>query len=299
MNENIEDIDNWVNTFDENNLQIIDNLTNTDSDKEETVENDDSPLPEHEKVFYDNYNGTIKNDMKCICIDDILKKNKVSLLSYELLQCECSISHFVQVLLEDMEKMPEKNITMEKITSIIEYLEWISDTCGILAKRISQKLLFHEKYDIPKIIRSSYNFCMKNTQCKNFYVKNASPDCKDHHYVHSLLKYDVDSILLFLKYIVKNNIKLTSEHLSDLNLSIKTICFVTRHMAKEINYINHITKNNSEQFHKNNPFESGKKTGPRNFKYNKSRPTKSFSNKSSPKNNNFKNNNRYSILSNF
>ena len=160
-------------------------------------------------------------------------------------------------------KVSDKLMTVARLTDIIIYLEWISSASEILSNRIKQEIL---KYvppmdsTIPPIVRSSYIFCIKSTQCKNFYNKDEFPKCKNHHYVHSLLKYDTDSIIMFLKYIIDNGLELTIDQLNNLYLSVKTICFVIRNMQKEICYIHHITKNNSEIYHRCNPIDLCKKT---------------------------------------
>lgn len=164
-------------------------------------------------------------------------------------------------------KNADKLMSLDRLNDIIIYLAWISSACEVLAKRIGQEIikmdfgsdLKVDLTDTPSIIRSSYNFCVKSTQCKNFYNKNEFPVCKNHHYVHSLLKYDIDSIIVFLRYIANNNLDLTIDQLNNIYLSIKTICFVTRNMHREIYYIHYITKNNSEPYHRNNPIDMHKK----------------------------------------
>lgn len=246
-----EELDCWFNELNDNTIEII----NTDDCKKGEP-----------SIICDEKNS--EDYSKCICIDDIIKKKQEFMPSNEIIQYECSISHYIQALMEELpfqksrfhdrfNKLPSFDI----LQSIKEYLEWISKACEILAKRINQELLEHktDNKDKPKIVRSSYNFCKKYTQCKNFYSRYEPPTCKEHHYVHSILKYDVDSVINFLSYIIKNKIDMTIEELDDLRLSIKTISYVTRHMSKEISYINYITKNNSETFHRNNPIEIRKK----------------------------------------
>jgi len=158
---------------------------------------------------------------------------------------------------------PGENLDSEKITDIITFLKWLSNASELLASRINQPKIINNKHIIsrskPSIVRSSYNFCPKYTQCKNFYNKNETPTCKEHHYVHSILKYDIDSVVNFLQYNIDNNLGLEGDDFNNFYSSIKTICFVTRHMAKEIDYIHYITKNNSELFHKNNPIDNFRK----------------------------------------
>ena len=249
-----DELDDWFNELDDKTIEIINKnlIKEEEPDKENLIDIKQPPNDETAEMT------------KCICVDDILKKDPSSFTSNELIQYECSIAYFIQVLMEGSinnkiksSKIYDNDLTFEKIQSIIEYLEWISLACETLAKKIGQELLVFEE-DKPSIVRSSYNFCIKYTQCKNFYSKYETPNCKEHHYVHSLLKYDIDSVIAFLKYVIKNNIVMSKEELNNLYLSIKTICFVTRHMAKEISYIDYITKNNSETFHRNNPIEINK-----------------------------------------
>ena len=260
------DFDNWFEGLDNKSIEII-NPQSIVEDKVVELTN---------VIETDNSESTDEN--KNICIDDILKKNPDKLNAVEIMQYECSIAYFIQVLIESSIISPEEdqeniktklerkfhpelarlsatNLNKEKIDTIIEYLQWISIASDNLAKRINQPILFRKPQDRPSIVRSSYNFCMKYTQCKNFYSKNELPTCKEHHYVHSQLRYDVESIIYFLRYVDDTGIKMTKEDLNNLYLSIKTICFVTRHMAKEISYIDYITKSNSETYHRNNPVE--------------------------------------------
>jgi len=218
-----------------------------------------------EKISLETEN-MIETAIKCICIDDILTKNPEALKASEVIQYEFSIAHFVQILLEGSaannktktHSIDEEELNADKISSIIDYLKWISDSSKTLANRIGQSLIDFQPERTPTIIRSSYNFCSKNIQCKNFYSKNESPTCQEHHYVHSVLRHDINSVIAYLIYITKNNIVMKKEDWNNIYLSIKTICFVTRHMAKEIGYIESIT-NNSENFHRSNPAEFIKK----------------------------------------
>lgn len=259
------DLDNWFD-FDEKTIEIINsNLLKEDASSV-------SDIMPHENITDDNDNDEI--NVKYVNIDEIIAKCPNSMSSNDLIHHECSISYFVQVLMEGSSSNKFKTIksfnhdlTIEKMASIVEYLKWISNVSDILAKRIGQDQITH-KYEftknnkgqnIPVIVRSSYNFCTKYTQCKNFYSTRDKPCCKEHHYVHSLLKYDVDSVITFLEFVIKHNVSISNEDLNNLYLSIKTICFVARHMGKEISYIDSLTKNNSEIYHRNNPIDINKK----------------------------------------
>ena len=308
-NEN--DLDGWFNDLDDQMVEIInknliqDDNVNSETDMEIELEaksgyqNEvDVDVAKDRYHSYnnknnhfnknDNYNHNYnynKNDdfninKNCeideyIYIEDILEKDIEKIDSNTLIQYECCIAYFIQVLMEGTTnnkiksfKNHDVGLTEDKMADIIIYLKWISNTCKFLATKISQELLIYKSYFNykPTIIRSSYNFCTKYTQCKNFYSKYEIPTCTEHHYVHSLLKYDVDSVIIFMEYMLDNTISLIPEEINNIYLSVKTICFVTRHMAKEISYIDYITKNNSETFHRSNPIDvSRRKNLKKNF----------------------------------
>nr|AEX63045.1 hypothetical protein mv_L843 [Moumouvirus Monve] len=264
---NYDELDDWFNQneYDENTIQVIksqndDNKNNFDPDN-----NEYNNLDTCKNIYSDNeenFDLDLEPADKQMYVEDIIKKNQLGLSSNELIQDESSVAYFIQMMLESVTKIKfqeTKNLNEEKINSIIEYLEWISKTSDILANRIKQTTINYMPDKIPTIIRSSYNFCAAFTQCKKYYKKNEEPTCEEHHYVHALLKYDVDSVIAFLKYIIKNKLSLSDDDSNNLYLSIKTICFVTRHMAREISFIEYLTKNNSEEYHRNNPIEFNKR----------------------------------------
>lgn len=235
MTSNIlpDELDEWFNKPVENDISTIDHC-----------------LPNNEQATNDTW---CTNNNRSICIEEIIQKHPPQLLSCELIQYECSIAYFIQVLLETYAHFKTNKkieiISTDKIKNIIQYLNWISETSGVLAKRINQPTIRAS----PQInlTRSSYNFCNEGTQCKCFYDIQINPTCKNHHYVHSLLKHDVDSLIKFLE---NKMMELTIADLQNVYLSIKTICFVSRHMAKEIGYVQYVTKNHAETFHRSNPF---------------------------------------------
>lgn len=204
-----------------------------------------------------------------IYIEDLLQKNIEILTSNELIQYECSIAYFTQILIDGSRVNPEgdnayREISASKMHDIVDYLSWISHASYVLATRIGQTIpvaaIGHDA--TPCLVRSSYNFCEKYSQCENFYRKDGVPDCRYHHYVHGLLKHDVDSIIAFLNHKIQNHATLSQSEYEELLLSIKTVCYVTRHMSKEILYIDNVTKNNSETFHRNNIFENNSRKIP-------------------------------------
>lgn len=249
----LDGTDDWFNELDEKTLEIINNNLIKEPDDVERMGGHKEP----------------EDCTECIYVEDIIeKKNMEKMTSKEIIQYECSVAYFIQVLVEGTSSNRSKTFTpvnkevdlnMDKIKDILQFMKWLSNACGILAKRINQELLVYKAEQVPTIVRSSYNFCAKYTQCKNFYSKHEIPNCKEHHYVHSILKYDIDSVIYFLTDLMENNRPISKDNWQNLYLSIKTVCFVTRHMEKEISYIDYVTKNNSEIFHRNNPIDLNRK----------------------------------------
>jgi hypothetical protein len=202
------------------------------------------------------------NEYIDLYVEDIIKKNPSMLPVNVTIQYECALAYFFQVLLENIlqgtNKIGDLN---DKVPNIIKYLEWISLASGHLCEVAGQCQMDCVQHFSDTITRSSYNFCKMFTQCKKFYNKNEEPTCREHHYVHCLVKNDIDSVINFIRkrYRVDvednnpPNIELTDTEANNLYLSIKTISYVTRHMSKEINYIKFVSGNNVELFHRNNP----------------------------------------------
>ena len=231
-NDDYDIMHSWSNELDQSVVQLIDIPAQKIPDDTEPAQCDNNRT----------------DNIECLYIEDIIEKNPADMTSSEILRCECSVAYFVQILIEEIINGATVSVTEEKNTDILSYLQWISDMSGILSKRIGQKPIDN----CPgSITRSSYNFCPKYVQCRNFYNIDESPTCSNHHYVHSILKNDVDSIINSLK-IHKQNLYTNKDYIIELSISINTICFVTRHMANELNYIDNITKNSSEKFHRNN-----------------------------------------------
>lgn len=182
-----------------------------------------------------------------ICVDDIILTDPAKLTAHDLLQHQCTVAYFVQVLTE--KKLAEISDHLENIQ---EYLYWISKCSKNLANRIGQPL---HKQPYTGITRSSYNFCRDSVQCSRFYDLSHKPTCNYHHYVHAQLKMDVDSVIQYITQYSTGGGELDTKNLLS---SIKTICFVTRHMAKEMHYFHNVIadmtldSNASELYHRNN-----------------------------------------------
>ena len=301
MSENICELS-WENDLDVNLLEIVGNTgdNNISNNTEEKHENNPENCPNTQS---ENTNDFVQS----ICIDDIIGTNIENIQSWQLIDYEWKVAKYVQELLEEKNnsnknEFYETLLTQDKINSIIEYLEWISNCCENLANRIGQTL--HEPIIQPKpsIIRSSYNFCSNTSSCKLFYQKSEYPACNEHHFVHSILKYDIDSVIKYLKYVLEENIVINNEEYTNIYSSIKTICFVTNHMRVELWRIDFVTKHESEQYHKNNSFDIKKKntniTGKTNNKHSRNN---NFNNQKNKKNNGNKygnDNNRFNLLKN-
>src|ERR1700733_14741234 len=255
--------DEWGNEFDEKTVEII--------SRDFIIEETDSEHFEYlsDSIDIEQINGF---EIEHIVIEDIISKNPREMLAFEVIQNECSLAFFIQVMMEDICNTNslgyQNELNLDKLNDIIIYLKWISDASKVLATRINQNLLstYQNKFKNmkPTIIRSSYNFFNSYLQCKKFYCRNDIPTCTDHHYVHSLLNFDIESILNFIKHALDTSLKLTSDEINNLYVSIKTICYITKHMAKEIGYIDYITKKKSEFFHRNNPIDFDRKKIPNN-----------------------------------
>lgn len=176
-----------------------------------------------------------------ICVDDIILLDPSKHDTYDLLQHESTIAHFIQVLVS------KSDYSTENLGNIREYFQWLSMCSENLALRIGQQIVIPTNK--TSTIRSSYNFCTSSASCSKFYNLNNAPTCTEHHYVHSQLKFNIDSIINYIDYCLVTDTDINND---DLVLSVKTICYVTRHMAKEINYIHFITKGCSERYHRCN-----------------------------------------------
>lgn len=234
---------------------------NLDEKETETIIPHDSAIVKYSEPL-DQY--VTNANVIIVCIDDILQTDIGNMSSFEILRNQCHVAYFIQQIYQ---QMPDKiyMFSKETLVNIYGYFEYLSKCSSILAERIGQTpLLYRTNHNRkPYIIRSSYSFCNKYTQCRNFYCKITCPTCTDHHFVHNILKHDIDSVMAFLKYMIERNATFTEEDERNFLLSIRTICFVTRHMANEIADIHSLTDKKSENFHRNNPCKIFKNTVPR------------------------------------
>lgn len=295
MSENIYELS-WENDLDVNLLEIVNNSNEIITEDKNNDENDICPdIPDE----------ITNNTVQTICIDDIIETNIENIQSWQLIDYEWKVAKYVQELLEEKNNINKNEfcetlLSQDKLRIIIDYLLWISDCCKVLAKRIGQNIHEYTTHSTPSIIRSSYNFCGNTSSCKLFYQKTDYPTCSEHHFVHSILKYDIDSVIQYLKYVLDENIVIKNDEYNNIYSSIKTICFVTNHMRVELWRIDFVTKNGSEQYHRNNPFDiKKKKLNVAIGKTSKNTKNNNFNNHKNKKNNsNCRNSNRYNLLKN-
>ena len=246
----LETDDTWcVDEYSSDSVVIINNGEKTEADPVDSV-----------TEFSDDFDND--DDVPTVFVEEIIEKNPETMISRDIIRNQCTLAYFVQVLFEGSstnkiksnKQNYRKELYPEKLEDILMYLKWIGDSSEILMKRIGQtKIEFRYDPNNPKIVRSSYNFCHKSVNCKNFYEKNAEPTCDEHHYVHCLVKYDIDSLSSFIQHVISMGGVLAQEDNHNIHSSIKTICYVTMRMSKEINYLHYFTEENSEMYHRNNP----------------------------------------------
>ena len=85
-------------------------------------------------------------------------------------------------------------------TFVISNVSWLIKVSKSLATRINQKLLTNlkNKKKNNNVSRSSYKFCMHNSQCEyNYGTKKRS--CNSDHYVHSNIYSDLRSLEQYIK----------------------------------------------------------------------------------------------------
>lgn len=184
-------------------------------------------------------------------IEDILLLDINKLDSITLINYNTYCIYFAQKIFND--HIENINYIM---SDLLDYLVWMSRTSSLLSKKIMQPKI-HKDKNKNVIIRSSYIFCDKNIECQNFYGKAKS--CNKHHYVHSLVKNDIDILISFMKNKIENNISFSNNDKLDIAISLKTLYFVFVHMATEANHISN-TYDTFDIAHKNvmTPTNSGK-----------------------------------------
>ena len=171
--------------------------------------------------------------MISVDVDQIITTDATTLTSLQAVRSQWYISSFLQVLLQ--------TLTIDSVATILPYLEWIEQISKALAVRTHQPFVTYTK---PTIVRSSYDFCEDGCRCTQFYTVGP-PVCHRHHFVHHILRDDVESVIRVLKRGC-NAIELKS-----ITCSVKTITYVTRRMQGELEYLEQIGPD-AELYHRHN-----------------------------------------------
>lgn len=196
--------------------------------------------------------------------NDILSKDPSKLGELEILQFQNYMSSYIYKIIEYNITLIQKNnhfkyITGEKgkyidtktLKTIVNYLGWIKEGCIVLSSKIGQNIK-SKQIEFKKTGRSSYNFCGKYINCSNFYSSDENT-CNSHHYTHSLLYGDIMSTITFIKkFMISKDID--KKTLEEFQLSMKTICFVTKHMYNELNQAKDLYKLPISKLHKSSKY---------------------------------------------
>jgi hypothetical protein len=189
--------------------------------------------------------------------------NKIILISLEnenslnILKYECYIARFLRSIIKDIDDLDNN------INKFISMLEWMLNASNILIKKSGQYEYKYNKYSQsvnpktgkPKIIRSSYKFCEKAHDCCYFYEKNKYSGCSSQHYVHNIVKNDINSLYEYFKWFneERKNIRIDTidnDDLIEINKSMNTIFYVVTKMYNELFYVDHYSSGKSEELHK-------------------------------------------------
>lgn len=235
--------------------------------------------PEQNDDDGDNGHNMDEEPFDMLCIDNIVNDGIDDKTPMELITSQQHILYYVNALFNNCVDSGDKEIVEE----IVRYLDWSCTVSKHLADSINQELPYVSMDTV--INRSSYNFCDDTAQCKLFYSDEPAR-CKSHHYVHSLLYKDTTSLKNFFSHYITDKQKLGYEDSVNCRLSIKTLCYVSRHMANEIACIDYITKGNSAKKHCNNIVNRQK-----------TQPSKKKIKKQEKQSNNITSSNRFSTLS--
>jgi hypothetical protein len=230
----------------ENDIEdVIGNLSQNAAEniiiKSEIKENkEESNFKEIENICNQSLQGSGNID-----VDEILKIEPSELLIYDILKCQAALAYFSQSLYES--DVENKSSTYHKLKDIQTYYQWITKSSEYLAKNINQTLSVIQNTKPNVLLRSSYSFCRNGYKCERFY-NDHEITCREHHYVHNQVKHDADSLISFIGTVER---ELSDDDFNNIYMSIKTLCFVIRHMFKEFSYINAMTNGNPQKYYRN------------------------------------------------
>ena len=136
-------------------------------------------------------------------------------------------------------------------TFVLTKVLWLMKISKILALRINQKIITHtkNKKKNTNVSRSSYKFCVHNSQCEYNYGTKKKSCCSD-HYVHAFIYADLQSLENYIKTKTITNECFESNR--EITKCINTIAYVVRHMYDELrNVCLYQKKDNYEKVHFN------------------------------------------------
>jgi len=213
----------WFYLNDENNKEIIEierkyilnfKITNEPN----SILNDEILVKE---ILVENEKSNIITN-----IDDIIKIERNALKKYNALEIIQ-----MQVIIIDYVGKQFKIFKLEDINFYIKYMSWIQLSSLYLTDLIRQPV---HKNKTNILMRSSYKFCNKMTDCTSqygFLFNKKCRNCINDHYVHNKIISDIDNLLNFLKNNYnKDNVLLEQ----DIRKGIETITYVLNHMQQEL-----------------------------------------------------------------
>ena len=193
----------------------------------------------NEKIDY-----TIDNPEVIKKIDKITNITKLDkMTSLELLEKQEFITNYLSRYFIQNTKL--------NYNFVLTNVAWLIKVSSILAKRINQKITnVKSKKKNNNVSRSSYKFCIHNSQCEfNYGTKKKS--CNSDHYVHSNVYTDLSSLQQYIQTKTITNECFESNR--EITKCINTIAYVVRHMYDELrNVCLYQNKENYEKVHFNN-----------------------------------------------
>lgn len=209
-----------------------------------------------------------------IAVEDIMvsKEQSEKMYSCELINNQCIVVYYVENILagtnartyvsrsvERTEKSDNKmllsDFTLKKFNFVMDALKWISMVSEILARRIGQQIFYYNPSN-PEIVRSFYEFCPNDINCVKYYWNlDEESTCNKQHFVHNLVKLDVDSIIVYFENKKYDNIN--DNDFYNLKKSITTIFFSICKMNQAMKILEWYTKgaDKSEVYHRKNKYE--------------------------------------------
>lgn len=161
-------------------------------------------------------------------INEILKLDNPSMLkkynALDIIQ--------MQIIVIDVVTKYFKISKLDNIDFYVQNLTWIYTSSLYLTNLIRQPV---HKNKTNVLMRSSYKFCNKMTDCVSqygFLFNKKCRNCINDHYVHNKIISDIDNLLNYLKNNCKHDNLLLLEQ--DMRKGIETLSYVLNHMEQEL-----------------------------------------------------------------